>query len=245
MHHQCGRRADLAVRLSEPEHCCLWSHRGAGYDRTVQTRAALPVVLASAVTLLTVAACSGSSTGNGTPTLTPTETVTSTDTVTTSAPPPGTSGSAASTGPTSGSTGSRTTASGPVLCTPTVMTFTLGVNNGASGVQYFPVIATNASKQPCVTTGFPGVAVLNGSGGQYAQATRSLSVPGTTIVVQPGQKVQAIVGFRDAPETGVGQCPVSPGFLFTLPDNTDSTRLQRSQAVCSATVQAFVRYTGS
>lgn len=197
------------------------------------------IVLAgvSVVALAIVAGCTSGSDGNGTPSVVATATVTATGSASSAAPPTGSGVPATSTAPvSSGATGSPTSSqnsSGPGLCTPTVMTFRLGVGGGAAGTSYQPIVATNASKQPCVTTGFPGVAMLNAAGRQIAQASRVQGgVSVTTIVVQPGQQVSALLASATmAP--GVDSCPTAPAILFTMPDNNDSTRIIAGLPACA------------
>lgn len=216
-------------------------------------------VAAAVVSLAGVAGCTSGSDGNGSPSVVATATVTATGSASSANPPTGSGVPATSTppaggSPTGGATGSPTggptgssTSSGPGLCTPTVMTFRLGAGGGAAGTDYYPIIATNASQQPCVTTGFPGVAMLNAAGRQIAQASRetgTASAPVTTIVVQPGQQISARLRSSTMGTNGA-LCAQSPALLFTLPDNTDSTRIVTGLPACAdgVSVGAFVRGT--
>lgn len=202
--------------------------------------AAMSALTAAAVA--TVAGCTSGSDGNGTPA----PTATATSTVTGSPVSPSTPVATATVTATATASATSTgNASGTGLCTPTVMTFALGQSSGAGGTSYFAVIATNASQQPCVTTGYPGLALLDGSGSQILQADRDQSTSGsvTTITVQPGQRISAVVGAQDV-GTGGGVCVSSPAFLFTLPDNTDSTTIAHVTPACRVSVQPFTRYTG-
>jgi hypothetical protein len=188
--------------------------------------------------VLTVAGCTSGSGGDTTPSATVTDTVTSAAPPTGSGVPASTPAStpASSGGASSGSTGSSSSggnASGPGLCTPTVMTFEVGQSDGAAGTSYVPIIATNASQQPCVTTGYPGVAALDQSGAQIAQAGRTMGgTGGTTIVVQPGQQVSSLLAAASM-ASGIPTCPTSTAILFTLPDNTDSTKLDLRLPACA------------
>lgn len=132
----------------------------------------------------------------------------------------------------------------PGLCTPTVMTFALTRTDGAAGSGYFSVLATNRSSSPCVTTGFPGLALLDASGRQILQADRDTSRAPTTVVVGPGQVVSSVVRVASTSRDG-NVCPTSPAFLLTLPDNTDSTRIERLLPACSVTVGPFVAGSGA
>lgn len=200
---------------------------------------------AATAAMAIVAGCTSSSDGAGTgPSSGATATVTTTDTVSSAAPPTGSGVPASSTAPVATAT-TTAAAAGPGLCTPTVMRFRLGAGEGAAGTQTVPVIATNASQQPCVTTGYPGVAVLNAAGAQIAQAKRVAGgVVSTTLVVQPGEQISALIGSASMGAGGV-TCPTSPAILFTLPDNTDSTRIVAGIPGCAdgVSVGPFVKGT--
>lgn len=204
--------------------------------RVVPNRA--PALAVLAVLVLTVAGCSSSA--KDTRATAPVPTVTQTATVSAAPPATGASAPGSSTAPAT----SPATSSGPGLCTPTVMTFAVSQNDGAAGSVYFAVHATNASKSPCVTTGFPGMAFLNAGGNQILQADRDDPSTATTITVAPGEEVTAEVKASD----GAGEnriCPSSPAFLLTLPDNTDSTKINHTTPACSVSVSAFVKGAGT
>ncbi len=185
-----------------------------------------------------VAGCSGGSTGDGTPSASATDTVTATatDTVSSAAPPTGSGVPATSTAPAS----SSGAASGPGLCTPTVLTFVVNPDNGAAGTDYFSVTATNGSKQPCVTTGYPGVALLDAAGHQVLQATRQQNgITVATVTLQPGEKATAVIAAASAAVDN-SACATFPALLFTMPDNTDSTKLVHKVYACAVSVRPFV-----
>lgn len=195
--------------------------------------------------LLIVAGCTTSSDGKGTPSAVATTTVTATGSASSAAPPTGSGVPATSTAPVGGSTGSAT-ASGPGLCTPTVATFTVGPAEGAAGTGFLPVHVTNASQRSCVTTGYPGVALLNASGSQILQAQRETGYgqKSTTITLAPGEQATALIATSAQSDNGAA-CPTSPAFLFTLPDNTDSTKLTAVLSLCNVKVRPFVKGDGS
>ncbi len=127
-----------------------------------------------------------------------------------------------------------------MLCTPTVTTLDASSGDGgAAGHFGFLVVVRNASAQPCRTSGYPGVALLDASGHQVLQAQRTLAgytggvrnAAAPAIVLQPGQQASVRVEGLNAAPDGSG-CATSPALLFTLPDNTDSTRLVHSTPTC-------------
>ena len=196
----------------------------------------VPTLGAAALVLTTVAGCTGDSAGRGASA--PPPIATATRTVASAAPPTG-SGVPAST-PAS----AAASPSGPGLCTPTVMTFAVGQPDGAAGTSLVTVTATNGSAAPCVTTGFAGVAFLDAAGKQFLQADRDPTVQSTTLTVPPGGTISARLAVGDV-GAGGGTCAASTAILLTLPDNTDSTRLDLPEAsACDAQVQAFVEGDG-
>ena len=203
-------------------------------------RPVLPLA-ATTATLAIVAGCTSGSNGTTTPSVT--ETVTTTATASASAPPSGGSSAATTSAPPTGS-GSSSAASGPGLCTPTVMTFDVTASEGAAGSSYFLIRATNASASPCVTTGFPGVALLDANGKTILNATRGEPSEAKTLVVAPGERITSQVRAANAGD-GSQVCPISPKFLLTLPDNTDSTTITHATPACSVGVTAFVKGDGS
>ena len=193
---------------------------------------------------LTLAACTSGSTDKGSPSTSPSVSPTSTSTVTATAPVPVTSSAPTpSASSSTGTTGSATPAAagGTIPCTPTVSSFSVGGQNGASMHVVFVVTARNASRQTCVTQGYPGVALLNATGRQIEQAKRtregfmgglSSGAP-PRIVLHPGQRASARIEGFTINEATQKTCPHSPAILFTLPDNRDSTRIRVSFPACA------------
>ena len=104
----------------------------------------------------------------------------------------------------------------------------------------FVVTARNASRQTCITQGYPGVALLDAKGRQIEQATRTRfgfmgglnrGAP-PRIVLRPGQRASARIEGFTINEATQQACPHSSAILFTLPDNRDSTRLRVSFPAC-------------
>lgn len=215
-------------------------HPGVGMSTVMGLRHAVVVAGSAVAVLAIVAGCTSGSDGNVTPTASATVTRTSTATVPATTASSGTS--PASTAPVGVSSTPRTSASGPGLCTPTVTTFRVG--NGGAGLGHagFTVTVTNASQQPCVTTGYPGVALLDAAGHQIEQAQRTLrgylgGLPAgaqpATLTLHPGQQASALIEGTDFDPASGGDCPTSPALLFTLPDNTDSTTLRHDTPACT------------
>lgn len=102
---------------------------------------------------------------------------------------------------------------------------------------------TDAAKTSCVTTGYPGVALLDAGGRQVQQASRtrsgfmgglaSTTAPIPRITLAPGQTATAVIEGQTYDVAAEKSCGSSPALLFTLPDNTDSTKLVTRTPVCS------------
>ena len=89
------------------------------------------------------------------------------------------------------------------------------------------------------------MALLDGAGHQILQATRDGAATPTTIVLQPGDEATVQVAVSSLDGKGNVCTVTSPAFLFTLPDNTDSTRINDSLKACDVRVGAFVKGAGN
>jgi hypothetical protein len=93
-------------------------------------------------------------------------------------------------------------------------------------------------------SGYPGVAALNATGRQVAQAQRTPSgylggmrTGSTTppvVLLEPGAVASALVEGTAVPEGVASSCPTYPALLVTPPTSTLSTRLAVSLPGCSA-----------
>ena len=134
-----------------------------------------------------------------------------------------------------------TTAAGPVRCTSATLSVTAGASNGSAGHVNTPVVFTNTSSAPCTLFGYPGVAGLDASGNQAAQATRSATPGPTHLVVAPGGTASAIVINTSIPSGNQTTCPTWSGLLVTPPNDTKSTKLTVELPGCAGfTVNAVV-----
>ena len=166
---------------------------------------------------LTCASCSAS---RPTPHSVPTSPNTATST--TVAPP--TSATTPSTGPP------------PVqACSASQLSLALVGGSGEAGHIPNVILFRNTSNAPCSLFGYPGVAALDGSGHQVAQAQRTLQgaiggFPGIqadlpTVDLAPGQEASSMVEGTDVPPGSATSCPYYPALLVTPPDTTVSIRL--------------------
>jgi Protein of unknown function (DUF4232) len=93
----------------------------------------------------------------------------------------------------------------------------------------------NVSRSTCSLTGYPGIAALNASGAQVAQARRELSgmlgglqngaQSPPTVTLASGAVASATVEGGDNPVGTATSCPYYPAFLVTAPDQTQSVKV--------------------
>ena len=170
---------------------------------------------------LSAAACS--STASSTSTSTTAATTTTTTKVTTTTTP------------------TPTTAAGTARCTSATLSVTAGASNGSAGHVNTPVVFTNTSSSPCTLFGYPGVAALDASGGQAAQATRTATPGPSHLVIAPGTTASALVINTSIPSGNQTSCATWSGLLVTPPNDTKSTKLIVELPGCSGfTVSAVV-----
>ena len=113
----------------------------------------------------------------------------------------------------------------------------LALNGGSGEAGHIPnvILLRNTSSAPCSLFGYPGVAALDASGHQVAQAQRTLrgaigGFPGDradlpTVDLAPGQAASSMVEGTDVPPGSATSCPYYPALLVTPPGTTVSTRL--------------------
>ena len=114
-----------------------------------------------------------------------------------------------------------------------------GGSVSGSGHRALVLLFTNRGSTPCHLKGYPGVAALDTSGTQVAQAQRTLSgylggaTSTATVLLRPGQMASARVEAL-AYNSGDGSaCTPWAGLLVTAPDDTASTQLPWSGDGCS------------
>lgn len=119
-----------------------------------------------------------------------------------------------------------------------------GAGGAAAGNVSVPLLFRNAGTVTCILSGYPGVAALDRSGRQVAQADRTPSgysgglTPGQTVPpavrLAPGQSASALVEGSDVPVGAATSCPSYASLLVTPPDLTISVPVSRALPGCSA-----------
>jgi len=117
----------------------------------------------------------------------------------------------------------------------------VGQVDAGAGQRYLPVIFTNRGAVSCALEGYPGVAPLDSSGRQVAQAQREARTPVVRVVLAPGKAASAIVHAGAVPGA-TNTCPPDyPGLLVTPPGLTQSTKVRVALPACAGlTVTALV-----
>lgn len=142
-------------------------------------------------------------------------------------------------GPTPSTTSTSTTVTPETSAAPPCQDGQIEVSNagGGSGLghQDQVILFTNQGQSICSLSGYPGVAGLDGQGGEAVQAQRTLSgylgglITGATtppvVSLAPGQIASATVEGTDNPIGAATSCPFYPYLLVTPPNLTDSVRV--------------------
>ncbi|WP_157756980.1 DUF4232 domain-containing protein [Plantactinospora sp. KBS50] len=164
-------------------------------------------------------------------------------------PPTATGTTPASTGSTAGTPSAGVTDSaapspgghsggtaGTAECKSPQLTVALGESGGATGHWAQVLLFTNTGPAACNLQGYPGVAGLDPSGKQLAQASRTpagwagglSSQSGTPPLVKLAAKggvASAMLEGTNIPSGDATDCPEYKGLLVTPPDETHSVRL--------------------
>ena len=138
---------------------------------------------------------------------------------------------------------SPTTAGEPSGCTTSQLDISLGQGSGAAGTIATPIVFRNRSAARCVLTGYPGVAGLDASGHQLAEAARTPRgmvdglPPGNdtppVVTLNPGATASATVESSDVNTGTQTSCPTYAALLVTPPNETHSVQLPVNLMVCS------------
>ncbi len=127
-------------------------------------------------------------------------------------------------------------------CTPGGLKVTVGAESAGSGHRSVALVFTNVGSTPCTLHGYPGVAALNATGAQIAQATRTPSgylgglAPGRAIpyvTLAAGQSASATVEAMAFNASDGSACTAYAGLLVTPPNETRSVRVPWTNDGCS------------
>jgi hypothetical protein len=199
---------------------------------------AAALIATSAALMLT--ACT-STPGTGTPSTTPGGTGTTSDNDT------GESTSAEGLSSSPGAPASTANSVNPNWCTAAQVSVAGGPLPGGSAAGHTGVLLTftNHSTRRCTLTGYPGVAGLNTSGAQIAQATRTLNgylagcrcTSAPSVSLAPGAIASAVT---EGNVGGSGNCDAFSSLLVTPPNTATSTRVDLVPHSCGFTIHPVV-----
>jgi hypothetical protein len=140
---------------------------------------------------------------------------------------------------------SSTTKAGlkPRTCGNADLRVAAGRSDGGMGHVGVVLLFRNVAGTGCEVRGYPGVAGLDGTGRQVAQASRTASgylggVAGTgttppTVTLTPGGTASALVEATDVPSGTAASCPTYASLLVTPPNTTAATHLTITLPGCS------------
>jgi hypothetical protein len=123
-----------------------------------------------------------------------------------------------------------TTASGPALCQPSQLQFSIGSSNGAAGTIESGLTLKNISTTTCQLDGYPGMQlfdangnalptnVVRGGGPQLMPAIANS--PPTVVVLGPQQQAGFSLSYSDVPVGSQTSCPTSAKARVTPPNDT-------------------------
>jgi len=132
-------------------------------------------------------------------------------------------------------------AAGTAECTLASLSVTAGAPDASAGHRREVLVFTNTGAVPCTMRGYPGVAALDASSAQVAQAQRTahgyeggLFTPAEPplVTLRPGESASSIVEALAANPDGTS-CVAWSGLLVTAPDDTSSTRVAWDSDGCA------------
>jgi hypothetical protein len=134
-------------------------------------------------------------------------------------------------------------------CSTSVLSITPGRVGAALGHVGAPVLFRNTGSAPCHLQGYPGVAALDDSGRQAAQAERTpqgylgglaFGTSPPVVELRPGETASALVEAHNIPTLPATSCVSYPSLLVTPPDDTRSVSIALSMSGCSLQVHPVV-----
>ena len=202
--------------------------RGLSTDRTRGGRHSRLIGLAAVVALggAVLGACSSNS-----------STTSTTGATTTSG---ASSSTTASTTPSGSTSGSTSTTAGTARCASAALSGSVVGSSGAAGTIETTVALKSTASVPCVLSGYPGLQMLNASGGSLpTKVVRKGSysftaMAPTTVTLASGQSAYVNIGLSDVPAGSETSCPTSTSLEVTPPNATDHLVVTAALAPCSA-----------
>ena len=151
-----------------------------------------------------------------------------------------TSGASSSTTASTTPSGSTSTTAGTARCATTALSGSVVGSSGAAGTIEATVALKSTATAPCVLGGYPGLQMLNASGGSLpTRVVRKGSysftaMAPTTVTLTSGQSVYFNIGYSDVPAGSETSCPTSASLEVTPPNATDHLVMTATLAPCGA-----------
>jgi Protein of unknown function (DUF4232) len=202
-------------------------------------RAGTGLLVTSLGVLGLAAGCSsGSSTATTTTTTRPTTTTTTGPTTTTSRP-----------------TTTTTTTATTAMCQSSQLSVSPQQGSGAAGTIEMTVVFTNRGASTCSLFGYPGMQLLDASGGNLPTnvvrgggpifPVAAANQPPKTVLIASGASASFGLSYSDVPVGNETSCPTSANAEITPPGNTSSVTVALAIAPCGGgTVHVSPVYAG-
>ena len=151
-----------------------------------------------------------------------------------------TSGASSSTTASTTPSGSTSTTAGIARCASAALSGSVVGSSGAAGTIETTVALKSTASVPCVLSGYPGLQMLNASGGSLpTKVVRKGSysftaMAPTTVTLASGQSAYVNIGLSDVPTGSETSCPTSASLEVTPPNATDHLVVTAALAPCSA-----------
>ncbi len=151
-----------------------------------------------------------------------------------------TSGASSSTTTSTTPSGSTSTTAGAARCASAALSGSVVGSSGAAGTIETTVALKSTASVPCVLSGYPGLQMLNASGGSLpTKVVRKGSygftaMAPTTVTLTSGQSAYFNIGLSDVPTGSETSCPTSASLEVTPPNATDHLVVTAALAPCSA-----------
>lgn len=104
----------------------------------------------------------------------------------------------------------------------------------AAGTHFVALVLTNTGEEPCTIQGYPGVSLLDASGKQIGPAAeRNPAFPSTPVMLEPGDKANAMIGIPAWQNFEANVCPQeSVSIQVYAPDNLDALIVPFADHAC-------------
>jgi Protein of unknown function (DUF4232) len=203
------------------------------------TGAAVLVVLAVGVAILTNHDHSNGTRLTFSGTTTPPSQPGTTSNVVGSVPPgtsPGSAGpTATSAGTTATSAGTTVNGANPHPCGSAALSASLSNTQGAAGTIYSHLVFRNVSATSCTVSGYPGVSFVDGAGHQIGGPAQRASGDSGVVTVGPGQSAGAVLAIHDTYVSNTPNCAstTTVGLRIYPPNQTAAQFTPGQFTVCA------------